>query len=137
MANRLLVVNRSREDPAEFDVRFARCYRLLYFLAGRILGGTNGAEDAVENCRLTASRNPPRFEYESAFRSWLVRVLIDEALALLREKRKGFQAKLFLRGDFLRDRSQLHGNRAGSWKLPREESTDNVYPAFNEKDRRT
>jgi DNA-directed RNA polymerase specialized sigma24 family protein len=88
MANRLLVVNRSREDPAEFDVRFARCYRLLYFLAGRILGGTNGAEDAVENCRLTASRNPPRFEYESAFRSCLVRVLIDEALALLRENKK-------------------------------------------------
>jgi hypothetical protein len=36
----------------------------------------------VESCRATASRNPPRFEYEGAFRSWLVRVLIDEALAI-------------------------------------------------------
>ena len=34
-----------------------------------------------------ASRNPPRFEYEGAFRSWQVRVLIDEALVILRERR--------------------------------------------------
>jgi DNA-directed RNA polymerase specialized sigma24 family protein len=73
------------EDPAVFQIRFSRCRRLLHFIAARILGGSELAEDAVENCRLTASRNPPRFEYESAFRSWLLRVLIDEALAILRQ----------------------------------------------------
>jgi hypothetical protein len=35
------------------------------------------ADEAVEKCR-----NPPWFEYDGAFSSWLVRVLIDEALAI-------------------------------------------------------
>jgi DNA-directed RNA polymerase specialized sigma24 family protein len=83
MMNDLLVVKKSQGAPAVFDVRFSRCYRLLHFLACRILGDPEAAEDAVEICRLAASRNPPQFEYESAFRSWLVRVLINEALALL------------------------------------------------------
>jgi hypothetical protein len=35
---------------------------------------------------ITASCDPPKFEYEGAFRSWLLRILIDEALIILREK---------------------------------------------------
>jgi hypothetical protein len=85
MTNGFSVANRLREDPAEFRARFSRCYRLLHFIACRVLGGPEQADDAIENCRRTASRNLRRFEYEGAFRSWLVRVLIDEALALLRE----------------------------------------------------
>jgi DNA-directed RNA polymerase specialized sigma24 family protein len=93
MTNDFLIAN-MREAPAEFDVRFSRCYRLLHFLACRILGDREAAENAVENCRLVASRNPPRFEYEGAFRSWLVRVLIDEALVLLCDKREALLANL-------------------------------------------
>jgi len=75
-------MNTERENPAVFASRFSRCHRLLHFIACRVLGGPEHAKDAIENCRLTASRNLPRFEYEGAFRSWLVRVLIDEALAI-------------------------------------------------------
>src|SRR5580692_796228 len=73
-------------DPKIFEDRFARCRRLLHFLAARILGSEDEAEDAVRNCRAAASRNPPSFESEGAFRSWLARILIDEACALLRRK---------------------------------------------------
>ena len=73
-------------DPKIFEDRFARCRRLLHFLAARILGSQEEAGDAVRNCRAAASRNPPSFESEGAFRSWLARVLIDEACALLRRK---------------------------------------------------
>lgn len=73
-------------DPKMFEDRFARCRRLLHFLAARILGSQDEAEDAVRNCRAAASRNPPSFESEGAFRSWLARILIDEACALLRRK---------------------------------------------------
>ena len=73
-------------DPKMFDDRFARCRRLLNFLAARILGSQDEAEDAIRNCRAAASRNPPSFESEGAFRSWLARILIDEACALLRRK---------------------------------------------------
>jgi len=72
-------------QSAVFVQRFLRSYRLLHFIACRVLGDEEKAPFAVQNCWRTASRNPPRFEYEGAFRSWLVRVLIDEALVVLRE----------------------------------------------------
>jgi DNA-directed RNA polymerase specialized sigma24 family protein len=73
-------------DPKIFENRFARCRRLLHFLAARILGSQDEAEYVVRNCRAAASRNPPNFESEGAFRSWLARILIDETCALLRRK---------------------------------------------------
>jgi DNA-directed RNA polymerase specialized sigma24 family protein len=73
-------------DPKIFEDRFARCRRLLHFLAVRILGSEHEAGDAVRNCRDAASRNPPSFENEGAFRSWLARILIEEACALVRRK---------------------------------------------------
>lgn len=66
----------------EFETRFVRCRNLLHFVACRVLETTEGAEHAVERCRLRASQNPPMFEFEGAFRSWLVRILIDEALTI-------------------------------------------------------
>jgi hypothetical protein len=77
----------SQEDPVILAARFSRCYRLLHFIGRRVLGGPEGVEDAIDNCWFTVSRNPPRFEAEGAFRSWLLRVLIDEALAILRKNR--------------------------------------------------
>lgn len=74
-------------DPKIVEDRFARCRNLLHFVAVRILGSQDEAEDAVRNCRAAASRNPPSFESEGAFRSWLARILIDETCALLRRKR--------------------------------------------------
>ncbi len=67
--------------------RFSRCRKVLYFLACRVLGSPEQAHDVVENCKVTASRNSPIFEYEGAFRSWLVRILIDEALAIVRHRK--------------------------------------------------
>ena len=77
----------SQEDPVIFGARFSRCYRPLHFIGRRVLGGPEGVEDAIDNCWFAASRNPPRLEAEGAFRSWLLRVLIDLALAILRKNR--------------------------------------------------
>lgn len=75
-------VSHCMEQPAVlFRTRFSRCCGLLYFVACRVLGTEQGAEDVVQNCWITASCNPPYFETEGAFRSWLVRILFDEALA--------------------------------------------------------
>ena len=41
--------------------------------------------NVVANSRRITEGNPPHFEHEGAFRSWLVRVLIEEAKAILRE----------------------------------------------------
>ena len=65
---------------AEFDRRFSRYRGLLDFIARRILDDERAAEEAVQGCWLAASRNPPLSVREGVFRSWLVRILIDEAL---------------------------------------------------------
>ncbi len=74
------------ERKSTFELQFSRSRRLLHFVARRILHCIEEADEAVKNCRLTASRNPPRFTSEGAFKSWLVRILIDEATLLLRQK---------------------------------------------------
>ena len=83
--NRELYSSKHQRDIT-FMERLWRCNSFLHFLAYRILGTHEGADNAVENCRIVAWRNPPDFEYEGAFRSWLARILIDEALAILRER---------------------------------------------------
>jgi DNA-directed RNA polymerase specialized sigma24 family protein len=76
-----------------FEARFSRCRKMLFFLACRLLGSSEQVHDVVENCKMTASRNPATFESEGAFRSRLVRILIDEALAIVRQ-RKGAITKV-------------------------------------------
>jgi DNA-directed RNA polymerase specialized sigma24 family protein len=71
-------------DASLFDRRFWRSHRLLQFIAFRILNDPEQAKKAVESCLHSASACAPHFESEGAFRSWLLRVLIDEALLLLR-----------------------------------------------------
>src|SRR5262245_1786797 len=74
------------KNVATFNVWFARSRRLLYVVARRVLGDREAAELAIENCWLSASRNPPRFDHEGAFRSCLLRRVIDEALDLIRQR---------------------------------------------------
>ena len=72
------------EGLAPFDIQLSRYSSLLRFIARRVLGGSDGVEEALENCRLAATQNVRQFESEGAFRSWLFRVLIDEASAVRR-----------------------------------------------------
>lgn len=88
MTHNTFVKKKVKEDRAVFEARFWHSYRILHFIACRVLGRSERAEEAVKNCWQTASRRPPRFEHEGEFRSWLLRVLIDEALALARENNK-------------------------------------------------
>ena len=83
--NQELYSSNHQRDVA-FMEQLWRCNSLLHFLAYRILGTQEETGNAVENCRIVAARNPPDFEYEGAFRSWVARILIDEALAILRQR---------------------------------------------------
>lgn len=74
----------AQDERATFGARFRRCQTLLGFIASQILDGSESVDEALRNCWISASRKRPNFEYESAFRSWLLRVLIDEALAIRR-----------------------------------------------------
>jgi DNA-directed RNA polymerase specialized sigma24 family protein len=76
---------RVNQEELIFNVRFWRSYRTLHYIACRVLGGPERAEEAIGNCWSIASCHPQRLADEGEFRSWLLRVLIDEALVLLRE----------------------------------------------------
>jgi len=79
--------NSPEENPATLDERLLRYRSVLSFVAYRVLSNRKDAEEAVRSCLLSASYNIPRFECEGAFRSWLVRILIDKALLILHKKR--------------------------------------------------
>jgi DNA-directed RNA polymerase specialized sigma24 family protein len=81
--------SKRQENLDSLDVLFSRYRRVLYRVAYRVLDNHQDAKDAVRNCLLAASCSVPQFENEGAFRSWLVRVLIDEALAILYKERIG------------------------------------------------
>jgi hypothetical protein len=75
-----------RKGPADKTVALydsaARYRPLLESVADRILGESGKAEVAVENClHAAASESAP--DCEGAFRGWLVRLAMDEALAIL------------------------------------------------------
>lgn len=58
---------------------------MLHFVASRVLVSPERAELAIHNCWLAALQKPQRVDRESAFRSWLARILITEALTILHE----------------------------------------------------
>jgi DNA-directed RNA polymerase specialized sigma24 family protein len=64
-------------------VRASRYRGLLHFVACRVLGDSDRADIALENSLRAALRHSGTFDCEGAFRSWLVRIAIDQALAIL------------------------------------------------------
>jgi len=82
-----MLFNVKTELP-EFAERFARCHSLLYFVASRVLTEYDDIEKAVKNCFVVAARQPARFDCEGAFRRWLVRTLLHEALQILHRKKQ-------------------------------------------------
>jgi DNA-directed RNA polymerase specialized sigma24 family protein len=70
------------DEMSAFETRILESGGLLRFIASRVLDAPEEIEEAVENCFRTASRNPKSFEYGGEFRSWLVRILLDEALVI-------------------------------------------------------
>jgi hypothetical protein len=73
----------SHRNSETFDDLSSRYHHLLSVVAYRVLGNHVQAEEAVQNCLRAVSSNAPTFECEGAFRSWMVRLLIDEAVTIL------------------------------------------------------
>ena len=98
------------------DMWFSRFHKTLHFIACRILADSRMAECAVENCRIKASRNLHEFEEDGAFGSWILRLLIHEALSILYPDRaEGIEIHgtcLALSGT-----AKIHG-RPGSFAAP-------------------
>ncbi len=77
----------SRGSLETLDALLSWYRRVLSLIAYRVLGNHEEAERAVRNCLRAASDSAPRFDHEGAFRSWLARILIDEAVTILYKHR--------------------------------------------------
>lgn len=98
-ALRPLSVNRGRSEEHSlvakaksghsdaFGELYNRHQHKAYCTALRILRNQQDAEDAVQRAFHRALLNLPRFREDSAFATWLTRIVINEALMLLRGRR--------------------------------------------------
>ena len=84
-----LCPNSSLEHPMVFVERFWRWRDSLYLVAYRVLDGRTAATEAVESCFRRTCREPSKFESDGQFGSWLLRILLDEALQARRRRKWG------------------------------------------------
>lgn len=73
-------------DEAAFEALMRRHNRLLFRTARSILKVDAEAEDALQEAYLRAWRSLSTFRAESKFSTWLVRIVINEALGRLRRR---------------------------------------------------
>jgi len=85
-----LVSDGLQGDTDAFEILFSRYRPILYRLAQRMLRNHEEAEDAVQNSSLAAFRKLKSFRYEGAFRSWLARILVNEAITILRKRKRTY-----------------------------------------------
>lgn len=83
----LLTVRASEGDEDAFE-RLVRLHGPgLLRLATRLLGNTNEAEDAVQEAFVSAWRRLPEFRRDSAFGTWMYRIVTNRCLNVLRSRR--------------------------------------------------
>ena len=70
-----------------FGVLVERHERRIFFVARRITGTREDAEDVVQQTFQKAFTHLCKFEERSTFSTWLTRIAINEALMLLRKRR--------------------------------------------------
>jgi RNA polymerase sigma-70 factor (ECF subfamily) len=62
---------------SEFDALYVEHSRAVYYLALRMLGNEQKAEDATHDVFVKAYRNLQKFRGESSWRTWLYRIAIN------------------------------------------------------------
>ena len=88
-----LISDGLQRDRNAFETLFSRYRPILYRLAQRILRNHEESEDAVQNCSLVAFRKMESFKYEGAFRGWLARILVNEAITILRKRKRTYSSE--------------------------------------------
>jgi len=85
--DRTLVAAAKAGDLQAFEVLVERHERRIFFVARRITGTREDAEDVVQQTFQKAFTHVCKFEQRSSFSTWLTRIAINEALMLMRKGR--------------------------------------------------
>ncbi len=77
-----------RGNPAALE-KLYHCYKdPVYNLCFRLVGNNDDAQDAMQAAFVCAFRFLPRFRGESSLKTWLYRIATNEALQLLRKRKR-------------------------------------------------
>ena len=85
-----LVTAARRHENASIEILMRRYNRRLFRVARSILRDAAAAEDAVQECYVSAFTKLDRYQPTGAFSAWLTRIAINEALMLKRRNRHAF-----------------------------------------------
>jgi len=83
----VLVAEARAGNPESFATLINQYDRHIYRLALNITGNQEDAEDVLQDSFLKAYSNLGRFQGDSRFYTWLVRIAVNEALMKLRKRR--------------------------------------------------
>ncbi len=76
-----------RGEPAALEQFYGVYYGRVYALCFRMVARADDAQDATQTTFIRAFRELPRFRGESAIKTWLYRIAVNESLGLLRKRR--------------------------------------------------
>jgi RNA polymerase sigma-70 factor (ECF subfamily) len=83
-----LVARAQAREFEAFEELVGRHQERIYRLAARMTGSQSDAQEVVQEALLSAWKNLPSFEGKAQFGSWLYRITANEALMLLRSRRR-------------------------------------------------
>lgn len=82
-----LVVRAQEGDVRAFETLARRHQAALYRLAVRVMGDPGEAEDALQEALIDAWRRIAKFRGDSAFSTWMYRVVTNRCIGMLRRRR--------------------------------------------------
>lgn len=82
-----LVVRAQEGDVRAFETLARRHQAALYRLAVRVMGDPGEAEDALQEALIDAWRRIGKFRGDSAFSTWMYRVVTNRCIGMLRRRR--------------------------------------------------
>jgi RNA polymerase sigma factor (sigma-70 family) len=87
-----------RGNREMFEVVVRRYNQQLYRIGYGYLRQRQAVEDAMQNAYLKAFVNLARFERQASFSTWLTRIMINECLMTLRQRRRAVEEALETEG---------------------------------------
>lgn len=98
-------------DAAAFEAVLEAHYALIYRFAFRWVGRRPAAEDIAQQCCIKLADVLDQFRFESAFSSWLYRLVINCAKDWVRRERRHLhddEAQIVMHGDTQRAEHQIY-----------------------------
>jgi RNA polymerase sigma-70 factor, ECF subfamily len=75
-------------EASLFHALVTPCERPMFFKALSLLDNEADAEDVVQEAALKAFRSLAGFRNESSFKTWIIKITLNEARAMLRKRRR-------------------------------------------------